>query len=462
MGTDDQQYRVRVTDEYLAVLLDCLVEPEHIDKLVELVTGGLKGLHIAKIPEPGAIKEMIEKAAAGGPEVVNFKLVEGRAAVPPVDGRIEWAGEFFRAGFEINNETDVANYREHKAKPAVSEGDLLATIIPPVDGQDGIDVLGRKIFAGRPRHVRVRSGKGVRYDEEELRFYATTAGRVRYVLGLLSVDEVYTIKGNIGLGTGNIYHPGALVIDGDIETGSIVKADGDITVKGLVEFSDIETGGDLTVGTGITGFGTAPIKVAGNVQAKYILEAEIVAGQDIVIKNEIRHANVTTQGAIQMLSGRLVGGKAHARWAADLNQIGSEAAVPTILSVGETGERARKAMKKEREIGILQDQAAKIHETIDPLVKEGDKLSPKKSEIMAQLMEKLGQIEDAVQKCESELDELQGGSRPHVIVRGNLFPETRLCISEATLKVQSPVPGPVRAVTSRGTVHIQPWKIDRR
>ena len=47
----------------------------------------------------------------------------------------------------------------------------------------------------------------------------TFDGRVRHTDGTVSVDEVYVIKGDVGLETGNIHHTGSVLIE---EAGGVV------------------------------------------------------------------------------------------------------------------------------------------------------------------------------------------------------------------------------------------------
>ncbi|MCP4644241.1 MAG: DUF342 domain-containing protein [bacterium] len=76
---------------------------------------------------------------------------------------------------------------------------------------------------------------------------------------------------------------------------------------------------------------------------------------------------------------------------------------------------------------------------------------------MTQLMDKLGEIDEAIQVIEAELEEIEGGARPQVIVRQQIFPETTISIGYATKRIREPLSGPVRAVASRGEVHLQAW-----
>ena len=242
-----------------------------------------------------------------------------------------------------------------------------------------------------------------------------------------------------------------------METGSEIHAGGDVSVGGIIESADLECGGHLDVRGGITGVGTRPIKAAGRVQAKYVLDAQITAGQDVLIAKEAVHSQISSQSAVCMPSGRLVGGDIYARHLIDVKQAGSEGAVSTSLSVGVLGERAKIIAEKEKEAARLRKEAKRIRDTIDPLVSKGRAGSSARQGIVKQLTDALGDIDDAIVLLETEIEEIQGGKRPQIIIRGTLYPETTLTIGYVTMRVKEALAGPVRAVASKGAVHLQPW-----
>ena len=460
MVTLKDDFHLRVSDDRLAVVLDCGVDLEHFPEIVDRVEGALRGLNVAELPSREDLEKRLRNACRstpGGPVINKLNVVEGIPITPPRNGEIRWAGDFFAPGFTIDEETGAINYREHVAKPSVTSEQLLAVLIPRQEGKDGTDVFGKRIQAPRARPARIRPGAGVRLDDENNRCYAKCDGRARYVDGILAVDHIYTIEGSVGLSTGNIDHPGALVVEEDVETGSTIRAGGDVSVGGLVESADIECGGHLDVRGGITGIGARPIKVAGRVQAKFVLDAQVTAGQEVAIAKEAVHSNITSQTAICMPSGRLVGGEIYARHLIDVKQAGSEGAVSTSLSVGLLGEMAKVVAEKEKELTRLRKEAKRIRDTIDPLVSKRHSGSSVRQGIVRQLTDALGDIDDAIMFLEAELEEIQGGKRPQIIVRGTLYPETTLTIGHVTLRVKEALAGPVRAVASKGAVHLQPW-----
>ncbi len=215
---------------------------------------------------------------------------------PPRDGELVWTRDFFATGWEVDEESGVMNFWEKLERRSVAQDEVVARIHPPVPGRPGLNVYGKAIGVAKPQQARLRAGKGVQEATEDgLRvFRATVAGRVRLVSGVLSVDDVYTVKGDVSLETGNIHHTGCVTIGGDIKTGALVEADGDIVVKGMLEPCRIRCGGSLTVAGGIVGDEGYDIEVAGELHARYVSEATVRAGGDVHVVGEIAHSHVET------------------------------------------------------------------------------------------------------------------------------------------------------------------------
>ncbi len=425
---------VRVTKDNLAVLLDCVILSDDIDRLAELVGVELASLRIANPPNREHLVAWLREKAATGPRITNAVLLEGQPPVQPEDGVIEWADRFFDSGFVLSEKTGAIDYRQHLAQRSVAGGQPLATVIPPKEGQDGVNVFGKPIPVSKPKTPRIRAGQNVR--EEGGRFYAKTDGRIRWDSEGLSVDKVYRIEGNVGLETGNIRHPGALEVGKDIEEGMRVKADGDIEVEQVVEPADVESGGNLTVRGGIAGGPGWRIRAKGSVHAKYVLEADIEAGQDVVVEREIFHSTVKTQGTVRVPNGRLTGGTTIALGGIHAGQTGSVALVRTVLVVGEDFAVMAEVAQREERIAVLEKYLASLYAGPFPL--------------------KIDKTKRTLQELRDEIDEIRARSKERareiVAVRDIMHPETVIRMGQKELRIGREVRGPVKAVLVEGEI----------
>ena len=400
---------------------------------------------IARAVSVEALAQMLRDEAQRGHANVDLVLARGTPPVPPTEGRLEWGGNFFGRVYRVDEATGTTDYRQFESNPSVTESQLLLTVIPPAEGQDGCDVFGKRVAASKPRRVKVRAGKNVRVDETGYVYTATQNGRVRCADDALSVDEVYVVAGNVGLETGHIDHPGALEVKGNIEAGSRVKCLGHIRVFGYVESADIDAGGDLEVSSGITGVGEKRVHASGSIKSKFIIDAEVESGCDIWVEREIVHSQVFAKHCLHALEGRLVGGRIHATEGMEVKDAGSAALVPTVLSVGETEEEEAQRQEKEGHLNRLRQDSDRICQVLQPVVSRVGQLPEEKRQMVRKLLETEQMLRQQIASLEEELAALAARPRPKIIVRGVVHPETVFRIGQVFLRLRETVSGPLVA-----------------
>lgn len=452
MNSENIDFHLRVTDNGTALLLDCDVTSQNIDMLVARIESECSELGIAEPPSREQLEERLRLAAQSGAPLKDEALVESQPLTPPKDGVLTWDGDFFSSDFMIDEKTDAVDYRQRAGRRAVEDGQLLAHLTHPEKGRPGLDVFGRPIPVKNPQRNMIRVGTNVRADKQEdaIYFYATSSGRIRWAAETLAVDNVYTIEGDVCMDTGHIDHPGELVVNGDVLAGFKVHAHGNIEIMGVVEPTDIRAGGDLTVHGGITGAEGNSIKVEGSIEAKYILDANIEAGEDVVVKNEIIHSHVKTRGAVVMPAGRLIGGETSALRGITVGQAGSDANVPTLIVSAEDHGLEEKLHLKEQEIATLDENFRKIHQTVDPLMSREEDLASKQRELVTELLSNAAKMEESVKQLRAEIEAIKMESRkradPRISIRGNMYSETTLRIKETALLINDTQRGPTTAV----------------
>jgi len=444
----------------MSVLLDCLVFKENLLPLLARIDEELATIGLAQRPTEEELTDRLRCAAREGSEVVDLLLVEGTEPVPPQDGTVEWSRDFFSPGFAVDEKTGAIDYRQRAAQLSVSEGDLLGRLIPPREGQDGRDVFGAVVQVPKAKPADLRAGPNVRFDENEQSFYAAVSGRVRLDGGVLAVDDVYLIPGNVGLETGHVDHSGSVVVEGDVEAGSRIKARGDIEVKGTVEAAEIEAGGSITIRGGITGGHGQRIRAKGSVHAKFILDGDVEAGGDIIVENDIAQSILRTRGAVIIPRGRLVGGEVTARGSITIGQAGSIALVPTVLRAGFDHALEGEVASKRREIAEREKAIGALKRRIRPLAARFKTLAPKRREAVKQVLAKMSQMQRATKALNDEIEGLLEKSRARsvcrVVVNTKAFPETIFRIGNETLRLLNEATGPLQAVLEEGKVVLEP------
>lgn len=194
----------------------------------------------------------------------SFESVVARGEYPtePVDARIEYI-------FENKPDVDLESSRidlleVHATVSSCSEGDLIARVVPGIPGKDGRDVFGEEISAREPRTVELKVGEGVELSEDGMEAYATVSGMPLLVKDVLKVLQVYELRGDADVSTGNIRFEGEVIIHGNVADqvkvsatkggvrvygtvyGAYISADNDIVINKTVVRSQVYAGG-LTV-----------------------------------------------------------------------------------------------------------------------------------------------------------------------------------------------------------------------
>lgn len=409
-------FNLRVSSDRMAVLLDCDTSSVDLSALGEAIRERMVSMGIAEPPDGARLLLLLKATAAKDPRIEELELVEGLKPVQPVDGRIEWARDFFNPGFVVDEETGKIDYKQRAAMTSVMEGDLLARAVPPTEGKEGLDVLGRPIKTGKPHRPGIRAGKNVRHDKEESTYCAAESGRVRWIDGVLSVDNVYKVRSNVGPATGHILHPGAVVVTGDVQEGYNIKSLGDIEVRGLVEAAQIRTSGSLMVRGGMIGAEGRRIMVSGDIHAKFIVDADVLAGGDVYVEREIIRSHVISRGSISIPNGRVVGGEIRALRSVVAGQVGSVANVSTTVVAGEDDSLEETAPTDGMEIELLKQSLAREFAHRSPGVEE---------------------METARQDLKDEVDEIQGESpappENRVKVSKKVFPGAAFRLERTTL-----------------------------
>ncbi|MEN6625164.1 MAG: FapA family protein [Candidatus Sumerlaeia bacterium] len=447
METGTLEIALVVSEDRLAVTLECDAAGFGIDSVVEKIQTQLKALKIATSVE----RDALEKQLAMGGRVI---VARGVPPVPAQDSRLEWARDFFDTGFMVDPATGRIDFRRRSGEPSVQAGELLARLLPAREGKAGTDVFGKRIPVGRPSQLRVHLGPNVRDEKADgaHSYYAAAAGRVRWASEILAVDDVLAISGDVGLETGHIRHHGAVVVKGDVLAGSRIEAGGDVEIQGSVEPSDIQTGGNLRVDQGITGAKGRRIVAGGGIRARYLREAEVQAGDDILVESEIIHSNLKTSGRILMPNGRLIGGEAAAERGMDVGEAGNAMCAPTRLVIGDTSRAAREKEPDPPEKARLDE----IHKELEAFNVQQN-LSAADREKMTELQFEAWELEKAVESARQEAEQLPPPpSRPaaRIVVRGKLFPEAKICCGASKVTISEEMPGPLYATFLNEQLHL--------
>ncbi|MGE5371667.1 MAG: DUF342 domain-containing protein [Solirubrobacterales bacterium] len=251
--------------------------------------------------------DRIHRICEMGVPVFQEVIAAGTAPVPGRDAEIEYKHIKPEAAPELVEDGRV-NYYELGKIVLVEKGDILATRIPATEGEVGYNIFGDEIppMPGKNKGFSVGPGVSVEGDNA----VAAIEGALNWEGPKVCVANAYTVFGDVDFSIGNIRFSGKVLILGNVREGFKVEADHDIEIRGGVEAAQIISHrGSVIVQAGIIGMGKATVKAANNVEARFIQEATIEAGRNIVINEYIIRSNITAGDSvlIQGYRGKVLG-----------------------------------------------------------------------------------------------------------------------------------------------------------
>lgn len=333
---------------------------------------------IALLAENGVKKGLIMSNIAA---MVKKGVYERSIKVALYQDCVEGQSGYYQYYFDI----DAINTKNPKIRPdgsvdytslniliGVTKDDKICTYHPAVPGTEGYFVDGSAIAPQKVADLPKLKGTGFRYDEETGDYYATVTGKIDCKNeNEIHIRNVYQIKGDITQLNNRIEFNGDIEIDGNVESGSLIRCTHSVVISGVVEAAEIYAGGDVVLKRGIQGSNKAKIISNGNVYADFI-EHAMVKAKGCVKSNTILNSEVLSDDKVILTGkrGTLVGGYTHGRKGISCINLGNDVEVKTVAHVGlETKDylKNQDVMKKDT---FLREQLEEILEKMNYTLKQ--------------------------------------------------------------------------------------------
>lgn len=370
-----------------------------------------RALQAAGVVE-GIKSDVVQAAVAGQRSAGRFLVASGRPAVNGNEGYLEY--RFSVKGPEVKPlelENGRVDYYNLQAVQNVTAGQVLATRVAPTNGLPGATVTGRTLPAKPGRDVRLPKGKNTEVGQNPDELVSLINGQVLFSAGKVNVYPIYEVRGDIDFGTGNIEFIGSVVIQGSVTSGFVVKATGNVEVRGSVEAATILAEGDIVVHRGVAG-GDRGRLVGKNVQAKFIQNCRVEAAGDVVVDEALMYADVEAQGKVEARGskGRIVGGVVRAVKEVSARVIGSKLGTHTEIMVGVSPEVRAELETVHQDLAARERQLDEVVKSVR-LVKEavaaGRPVPGGDAERLPRLVAAMGQLNETVERLRYRREELE-------------------------------------------------------
>lgn len=330
----DGSAEVRVSEDLMFVYLDIYpsVGNNPIPTLEDIVEKITK-LGVVTNIDRELIDQKLNEVKTNKRKFLDLCVSAGIMPIDGLDGRLE----------NCTNKKDKfenLNFSEfHKVNPVISvkDGEIIAIIHPPTEGESGSTVFGNKVEPIPGKEYSFKLGINTKYSEEDnTKIIAKNDGFLKLSDSAISITETFTVHGDIDFKSGNIVSKGSLKVLGNVNNGFTLQLTKDIEIGGYVGDATVEAGQNLLIRGGFLGKGKGVIKAEGDINVKFVENQKVYTRGSLVLGKEALNAQLYVKNRIHTKGTKavIVGGHAIAGDSIEVYSIGSSTESETIVEVG--------------------------------------------------------------------------------------------------------------------------------
>lgn len=389
----------------------------------------------------GVDEELINKLLQSREYCTEYLIGKGTPPTMGKDAQIVYYFSTTKSLRPKHNEDGTVNYHELNIISKVEEGQRLAMLIPAVPGTAGKDVLGGALKPKEVKDLKLSYANNIRISEDGREIYSEVTGHASLVQGKVFVSGVYEVPADVDNSIGDINYPGNVYVKGNVKSGFIIHANGDIIVEGVVEGAQLYSGGQIIVKRGIHGMGKGLLSAKSNVVIKFIEGATVKCGGYVETESIIQSSvSANTEVIVSGGKGLIRGGHVRVSNKVSAKVIGSAMGVATHIEVGTDPkklERYDKLQQEAKEVGRKIEQIRPILMNYSEKMKKGIALTTEqmyymKTQIVAlkALQQQYAPINEEVNRLRMEFME---SGRARVEVQDMIYQGVTIKISELAL-----------------------------
>lgn len=385
----------------------------------------------------GAIDLMIDQAVNNH---ITKPMVIARGKQPQHGNDAELIFHFETGIFRkasLEDERGKIDFHDVQTVQYVNAGQVIAAKKPATKGELGRDVRGKDLPAASGKDKYILSGKNVAWTEDGLKLVATRKGEPIYANNKVSVHDVHEVNGDVDFNTGNINFPGNVVIRGNITNGFKVEAEGDVTIYGSVEASEINSGGNVYIQGGVSGLDKTVIRCTGDFSAKYIEHCIVNSYGSLTVREAIMYCQVNADQKVIVEGGRglIVGGLIRAGIEISARVIGSRLGTVTEIEVGVVPRLKLEYQNLDTEVKQTKENIEKSEKAI-ALLSKIPNLPPERQDTLQSLIKTVYALKakatDTETRRQGILEDMVIKSKlGRVKVMDTIYPGTRVTIGKS-------------------------------
>lgn len=390
----------------------------------------------------GIDTEMLDKIAQ---QRLYHTFVTVAKGQPPIDGENGQVFDEFprEREFKLTTKEDGSiDFKNLNLILDVKAGTLLCTITKPTQPVDGTNVFGNPVGARPGKEAFMPAGKNTRVSEDGLQLFAAVDGNLVFSDNRFNVEQVFVVQENVDNSVGNIDFSGDVVVKGDVLEGYVIRAKGDVTIKGMVEGASIFAGGNITIMNGMNGMKKGILESKKEIRSKYLENCTIKA-EGAIYADSIINSTVFCNDKLVVTGkrGAIIGGSCTVLRSIEAKVVGTPSYTATAITIGATPEILLRRNDTLRQIEELKTEMSNNANNIVYLERfeAAGTLSAERSKLLAQLrrqkpisMLKLSQLNKTLE----DTNEIIQNVTACKLTCNQIHPPTRITIGHATTIVQ--------------------------
>ncbi len=405
-----------------------------------------------KLEKAGVVKginsEILERSTdiSTGKTSEWIVIASGKAPVDGIDASLEISVATEQRG-PLNSDTAAqVDLKNLGIIHNIQKGSIIAKKIPLKEGIDGFDVMGKTLKAKKAKDILIKPGTNTELSEDGLELFATANGQLLRDKNKFSVEELFSVNGDIDYGTGNLDFLGSITISGSVKEDFSVNANEKLEISGVVEGAHLSSGKDMVIKSGVRGMGKGFIKCGGDLHVEYMDQCNTIVKRDLFFKRGLMHCDIETEGAIKLVEGGkgvIAGGNLKAGTEIECSVLGTKMGTKTSLQVGLSPELTKKKVDLIQNLEKLKGRNKTLEKNLVYLSKimkdtgltEKQKLLANEyGKLHSQLFGKIEKIESYINEIEKVIDAAK--KRGRVKVRGICYPGVKVTIRKETFIVR--------------------------
>ncbi len=302
-----------------------------------------------------ALKEAFLSIASGEKEFHRLVIARGQELGKSSDACLRFELEIGPIAGTILKDGSI-DFRDRRIMVGIKAGEVIATKIPAVQGDPGVNVFGEETPAPLGKDIKIELANDVHFSRDSLQVTATKDGVLSIVNNrIIKVCSHQAIIGDIDFKTGNIESMNAVTIRGSVQPAFKVTAAGDIEITGAVMSGKISGQGNLVVRGGITGKNST-LEVKGDADINFIEQGLLHCGGIVVIRKQSYYSDIVAGGDIRCQPGsKIMGGRLIAQGHITVGDVGSENCTPAVIAAGVVATRLDQFSELKKSIVAQQD-----------------------------------------------------------------------------------------------------------